>query len=340
MTSGTSSAPYPVEMHLDGERAAALSPITTSTGSSPGYQPPPTIPRSRSSVATSPTSVEWFASSRSSASVAMIWRPRRASPDGTPQRPRLAVPDERAGDPVLRRQAPVPTVVSVAAGRSGATRLAFERSGAIVEQRREERPVLRMVLELGRADALPPTSRTRLGGSPFAIPATAVPERTSGALARTPISRSPSARRGPASSCSARWRRRDARAGEHDRHAGVGERPGGGPGHPQALEIGVDERSVRDTEDVGRASLPESVHDPSFTSCGSGQNGTRTASPPDASHERPAQVAVSTAAGIPIAASETSIASRRRPVTRGPRYRARLGLGCRSGRGRVSYARR
>ena len=56
---------------------------------------------------------------------------------------------------------------------------------------------------------------------------------------------------------------------------------------------------------------------PSFTSRGSGQNGTRRASPPDASHERPTQVAVSTAAGIPIAASATSIARRRRPVTRG-----------------------
>ena len=181
-----------------------------------------------------------------------------------------------------------------------------------------------MGFELGRADALPTheqdqtrTARRRRRPEPPS------PNAPPGTRARTPMLRSPSARCGRASSRRARSRRRSPRR-RRTRSAPAGRwrprRPATVFEAPStSVTTGVPSATARTS---GERPSRNPFTTPSFTASGSGQNGTRTASPPDASHERPAQVAVSTAAGIPIAARTTSIRTRRRPVTRQPRYRA------------------
>ena len=222
---------------------------------------------------------------------------------------------------------PVPIVVSVAAGSSGnepaAPSIVPEPSSSNEDRNGQS---FRIGFELGRADALP----TRRAGPdeagrrrrrpeppcPNAPPGSARSNprasltvgamRSSVVPSGTLASGGHTRRRRTRSAPAGRWRlRRPATAFEHRR------RP---------VTTGVPSATARTS---GERPSRNPFTTPSFTASGSGQNGTRTASPPDASHERPAQVAVSTAAGIPIAARTTSIRTRRRPVTRQPRYRAR-----------------
>src|SRR6266542_6250163 len=219
---------------------------------------------------------------------------------------------------------PVPIVVSVAPGSNG-SEPAAPSSVPAPSARSDERNGQSSDRASSSDDPTPfhAINRTSLGRSPSEMPAIEVPERTSGwsrSNPRTSLTVGATRSSVVPSGTLAPWVTPMPANTIGIRGSVDAPVAGHGVRRPStSVKTGVPSATPR-TSGERPSRKPFAI--PSFSAAGSGQNGTRTLSPPDASHERPAQVAVSTAAGIPIAPRATSITRRRRTVTRQPRYRA------------------